>query len=178
MFFFRSVWHPHPCIHISQVSRGSFFPSGQCTEAASKARRLICMISPPSETGFHPIMRGRSASTPRIWYASLFPKPCGMYRSFRANSRNSYKVNNSHSSPSLRKEITAPGPLFLAAATTSGRPDYRRVCNTVDLRCPCTTGRTKMYIYLHQNRTSCSKLHNDHRVGLMSEEDQLTKSDP
>ncbi len=178
MVFFRRVWHPHPCIQISQVSRGSFSPSAQCTEAASKARRLIFMISPPSEIGFHPIMRGRSASTPRIWYASLFPKPCVMNQSFRANSRNSYKVNNWHSSPSLRKETASVGSFIFAAATTSGRPDYRRVCNTVDLRCPCTTGRTKMYIYLHHNRTSCNKLHNDHRVGLMSEGDQLNKSDP
>ncbi len=125
--FFRRVWPSHPCIQISHISRGSFSPSVQFTEAASKARRLTFMISPPSETGFHPIMRGRSASTSRIWYASLFPKPCGMYQSFRAHSRNGYKVNNWHSSPSLRKETTAAGPLFLAAAMTSDRPDYRGI---------------------------------------------------
>ncbi len=48
VFFPRWVWHPHPCIHISQGPRGSdgeyVLPSAQCTEAANKARRMIFMI--------------------------------------------------------------------------------------------------------------------------------------
>ncbi len=49
VFFPRWVCHRHPCMQISQGSRGSdrlyaLSPSAQCTEAANKARRLIFMI--------------------------------------------------------------------------------------------------------------------------------------
>ncbi len=70
-------------------------------------------------------MRGLSAPTPRIWYASLFAKPRCRYQPSRANSKISYKVGNWHASPPLRRETAATGPSFLAAATTSGWPDYR-----------------------------------------------------
>ncbi len=43
----------------------------------------------------------------------------------RANSSMSYKVGNWHASPPLRRGSAATGPSFLAAATTSGWPDYR-----------------------------------------------------
>ncbi len=77
------------------------------------------------EIGFQPIIWGLSAPTPRIWYVSPFAKPRGRDLPFRANSKISYKVGNWHSSPSLRRETAAVGPSFLAAVTTTGRPDYR-----------------------------------------------------
>ncbi len=66
-----------------------------------------------------------SASAPRIWYASLFTKSCCTHQPSRANSKTSYNVGNWHASPPLRRETAATGPSFLAAATTSGWPDYR-----------------------------------------------------
>ncbi len=77
------------------------------------------------EIGFHPVKRGLSVSTPPIFYASLLAKPCERYHPFRANSGISYKVGKGHSPAYLRRETAAAGPLFLAAATTSGWPNYR-----------------------------------------------------
>ncbi len=116
------VWHPHPCIQISQGSRGS---GRQCilfhcsVHWSCKWGKTIDLHN---KTLFYPIIQGFSASTPRPWYASLFAKPCGRYQSFRANSKIRYKVGNWHSSPPLQRETAAAGPSFLATATTSGRP--------------------------------------------------------
>ncbi len=99
----------------------------QCTEAANKARILIFTIRYSFEIGFHPIIRGLSASTPRTWYARVVAKPRGRYQSFRANSKISYTVGNWHSSPPLQRETTA--------ATTSGRLDYRIQDIHGSLRC-------------------------------------------
>ncbi len=106
------------------VQTGNMFsPSAQCTEAANNARRLIFMIRcsfQDLEIGFHPFMRGLSASAPRIWYVSLFAKPGCRYQPSRANSKISYTVGSWHASPSLRRETAATAPSFLAAVTTSG----------------------------------------------------------
>ncbi len=72
------------------------------------------------EIGFHPFIRGLSASAHRIWYVTLFAKPHCRYQPSRANSKISCKVGKWHASPPLRRETAATGPSFLAAATTSG----------------------------------------------------------
>ncbi len=90
------IWYP-----VSKLVKGlgvqtdnTFSPSAQCTEAANKAGRLIFMIrrsfQKSLEIGFHPFIRGLSASAPRMWYASLFPKPRGRYQQFRAISKIGY----------------------------------------------------------------------------------------
>ncbi len=87
-------------------------PSAQCTEAANKA-----LLPRSLEIGFHPFIRGLSASAPRMWHASLFAKPRCKYQPSTANSKISFKVDNWHVSPPLRRET--------GAATTSGWPDCR-----------------------------------------------------
>ncbi len=58
--------------------------SAQCTASANKARRLIYMIrrffEDLSKSAFSPLY---GASTPHIWYASLFAKPCDRYQIYR-----------------------------------------------------------------------------------------------
>ncbi len=41
------------------------------------------LLSQSFEIGFHPIIRRRRTSTPRIWYASLFAKLRGRYQPLR-----------------------------------------------------------------------------------------------
>ncbi len=77
------------------------------------------------EIGFHPFVRGLSASAPRIWDASLFAKPRCRYQPPRPNSDIRYKVSNWRVSPPLRRETAVTGHSFLAAAMTSGWPNYR-----------------------------------------------------
>ncbi len=97
-----------------------FSPSAQCTEAASKARRLIFNIRRSfqdlSKSAFIPLYE----AAPRIWYASLFAEPRFRYQLSRANSKVSYKVGSWHASSPLRRQTAAAGPSFFALATTSG----------------------------------------------------------
>ncbi len=97
-----------------------FSPSAQCNEAANKV-----LLPRSLEIGFHPFIRGLSASAPRIWYVSLFAKPRCRYQPSRANPKISYTVGNWHVSSPLRRETAVTGPSFLAEATTPGWPHYR-----------------------------------------------------
>ncbi len=118
-----------------QISEGStgidkqcfFFSSAKNTAAANKTRGLIFMIT----RFFHYLC----ASTPYIWYASLFAKPRGRYQTFREKSTISYKAGYWHSSPPLGREPAGEGPLFLAVATATGRPVYRIQDIHGSLRC-------------------------------------------
>ncbi len=65
------------------------------------------------EIGFHPFIRGLSASAPRVWCVSLFLKPFCKYQPFRANSKISYKVGNWHASPPLGRGTAAAKFSFL-----------------------------------------------------------------
>ncbi len=76
------------------------------------------------EIGLHPLKRGLSVSTPRIWYASLFAKPRCRHQPSRANSKNSYNFGNWHSSPPLRRVTVVAGPLLLGLPTTLGTVNY------------------------------------------------------
>ncbi len=111
------VWLPQPSELVKNLgfqTDNMFSPSSQCTEAANKARWLIFI-------GFHPLMRGLSASAPQIWYDSLFSKSRCRYQQPKAKSKISYKGGNWHWSPPLRRETKAAGAsFFAAAATTSG----------------------------------------------------------
>ncbi len=62
------------------------------------------------EFGLHPILRGLSASTPRIWYTNLYEKPPGRYQPLKANLKVNNGIGNWHSSPSLRREAAAGVP--------------------------------------------------------------------
>ncbi len=66
------------------------------------------LLSRTLEIGFHPFIRGLSASTPRIWHTSLFVKPRCRYQSSRANSKISYTVGTWHASRPLRSETVFP----------------------------------------------------------------------
>ncbi len=58
--------------------------------------RHVTFLPKKIEIGFHPIIRGLSASTHWICYASLFGTRRGKYQPFRANSKINYKVGNWH----------------------------------------------------------------------------------
>ncbi len=104
-----------------QTDNMSTLSTALCTEAANKARRLIFMI----RRFFHGLSKSAvvpiygALVRPHLEY-SLFAKPRCIYQPSRANSKISYKVGNWHASPPLKRETTATGPSFLAAATTSG----------------------------------------------------------
>ncbi len=116
VFFPRWVWHPHPCIQLSQRFRDS----------DRQSKQLIFMIRRSFVIGFHPIIRGLGASSPRIWYASLFAKPRGRYQPFRANSKIRSNASDSGgiTSCEMSSRLAKIAPLVPVSSTQLNRPDY------------------------------------------------------
>ncbi len=101
IFFPQWVWYPIPVsklindlgIQTNDVwvqTDNMFSPSTQCKKGKTIDLHNKTFLPKSFEIGFHSIIRGLSAATPRIWYASLFAKPRGRYQPFRAKVKISY----------------------------------------------------------------------------------------
>ncbi len=104
----HQILHVPPTLHLSV----SFFPPSMCpnwSKNSGPGFHNKALLPRSLETGFHCIIWGTGASTPRIWYADMYAKPSGRFQPIK---KIGYEAGNWPSSSSLRRET--------AAATSSG----------------------------------------------------------